>query len=211
MNILCLNTAFKTATIAVRGKKTVFINLDASAKSSENVLPAIENALMSAGIEIGDVDCVGVVVGPGSFTGVRVGVALVKGFMACFPKLKVVAINSLDLMAFEWQKTGKTSEFCAVQNALSGRFFVKEYQSFLPKTEASLEKNLPSAFKVGLKSEALSEVDAYVEPSEKTLLEMTENLIKENQFVSKSQLAPVYLRLSQAEENLLKKEENAEN
>lgn len=210
MNILCINTAFKTAQIVVSGKKQVFISLDSLAKSSENVLPNIENALISVGLEIGDIDCIGVVVGPGSFTGLRVGTALVKGFLAVYPNIKVVAIDSLDLMALEWQKVGKCADFCAVQNALSGRFFVKSYQNFLPKTDACLEKNLPEGFCVGLEKEGLS-VNAVVEPTEKTLLEITEKLIENGQFVDKNSLAPVYLRLSQAEENLLKKEEHAEN
>lgn len=211
MNILCINTAFKTAQIVVKGKRQVLLSLDSLAKSSENVLPAIENALISAGIEIADLDCIGVVVGPGSFTGLRVGTALVKGFLAVHPNIKVVAIDSLDLMAFEWQKVGNNADFCAVQNALSGRFFVKTYKNFLPKSEPTLEKNLPETFRVGLESEGLSEVDAFVAPSEETLLQITQKLIESRQFVEKNSLAPVYLRLSQAEENLLKKGENAEN
>ena len=57
----------------------------------------------------------------------------------------------------------------------------------------------------------MSEANAFVEPSEQTLLEITEKMIENSEFVDKKDLAPVYLRLSQAEENLLKKEENAEN
>ena len=211
MNILCINTAFKTAQIAVCGKKNVFVSLDANAKSSENVLPAIENALLEAELDISVIDYIGVVVGPGSFTGVRVGVALVKGFLACFPKIKAVAIDSLDLMGYEWQSRGKENDFCAVQNALSGRFFVKEYKNFLPYGEANLTQELPKGFKVGLESENLSEVDAFVEPSAETLLSLTKKMIEQGQFANGQNLAPVYLRLSQAEENLLKKEENAEN
>ena len=211
MNILAINTAFKTAQIAVCGKKDVFVSLDANAKSSENVLPAIENALLEAELDISAIDHIGVVVGPGSFTGVRVGVALVKGFLACFPKIKTVAIDSLDLMAFEWQSRGQEPDFCAVQNALSGRFFVKEYKNFLPCENASLTQELPKGFKVGLESENLSEVDAFVEPSAETLLSLTKKLIEKGQFANGQNLAPVYLRLSQAEENLLKKEEHAEN
>ena len=211
MNILCLNTAFKTAQIAVSGKKDVFVSLEANAKSSENVLPAVEEALINAGLEIADIDHIGVVVGPGSFTGVRVGVALVKGFLACFPNIKAVAVDSLDLMATEWQTKGKEKNFCAVQNALSGRFFVKSYQNFVPITESSLQQQLPSVFKIGLESERLSEVDAFVEPTCQTLLAITKNLIEKSEFVTGQNLTPVYLRLSQAEENLLKKEQNAEN
>ena len=72
-------------------------------------------------------------------------------------------------------------------------------------------REIPEGVKVGLESENLSEVDAFVEPSAETLLSLTKKMIEQGQFANGQNLAPVYLRLSQAEENLLKKEENAEN
>ena len=46
---------------------------------SVNLLPMIDNAFQSTGLTIQDMDRLAVVVGPGSFTGVRLGVSTVKG------------------------------------------------------------------------------------------------------------------------------------
>ncbi|MBR2220759.1 MAG: tRNA (adenosine(37)-N6)-threonylcarbamoyltransferase complex dimerization subunit type 1 TsaB [Clostridia bacterium] len=214
MKILCINTAFSVASLALKTEKGEdFLTLDANAKSSEKVLPAIDNLLQKNGISIGEIDIVSVVVGPGSFTGVRIGAALVKGFCVALPHLKVVAVNSLDLMAFDFACFHAPSKnFCAIQNALGGRFFVREYASdATPLGQAKLVCELPTETKVGLKPEALSEADVFVDCAPTTLLQYSLALIEANAFVDAKTFAPVYLRLSQAEENLQKKEENAEN
>lgn len=212
MKILCINTAFAVASLALDiDGKTDFVVLDANAKSSEKVLPAIDNLLQKNGITIGDIDIISVVVGPGSFTGVRIGVALVKGFCVALPNIRVVAVNSLDLMAWEFAKSLPQENFCAIQNALGGRFFVREFnQNGAPVGNAHLVQELPAHTKVGLRAEGLSEADAFVDALPQMLLEITKKAIESNDFVAPAKLEPVYLRLSQAEENLQKAEENAE-
>lgn len=212
MKILCINTAFSACRLAIKmGQLQDFVCLDSNAKSSEKVLPAIDALLSKHNLELSDLDIIAVVVGPGSFTGVRIGVALVKGFCAVYQKIKVIEINSLDLMAQEFQKNA-TSDFCCVQNALGGRFFVRQYDKFAnPKGPAILSHEIYDLVKVGLKEESLSDMDFFALAPSEVLLEYSCILAKRNEFVLPQNLAPVYLRLSQAEENLQKKEENAEN
>jgi len=209
MKILCLNTAFPTATICLEnGNKKTFKMLDANSKSSEKVLPQIEEILTAENLKIGDIDYIAVVVGPGSFTGLRIGVALVKGFMCSFPNLKNVAINSLDLMAFEFAKTidAKTDFYC-LQNALSGRFFLAKYSTAgKPISEYLLVNELPSGYLVGLESENLDIANHFIKLDPENLLALAKNKITEKKFTKLNDLTPIYLRLSQAEENLLKKD-----
>ena len=208
--ILCLNTAWALAQIAYKNGD-VFTEkvLDANAKSSENVLPKIEELLIENGVNISNITHYGVVVGPGSFTGLRVAVSLVKGFCAVFSDARVVAVNSLDLMAKEFMKTNTCKDFSVVQNALGGRFFVKNFKNGVGG-KSLLVRGFPGGVKVGLESENLPEMDFWVQPTPQTLAQFTQQEITEQNFVSVEKLEPVYLRLSQAEENLLKKEENAE-
>lgn len=213
MKVLCLSTAFKEAQVIVfDGEKQFCKVLESSAKSSENVLPMIEEMLGLANVKINEIDVIGVVSGPGSFTGLRVGAALMKGFCAVFPHIKVVAVNSLELMGYEWQKnSGNCGDFCVIQNALGGRFFVKCYQNGRFGDDA-LVRELPEMKKIGLNLENLSEADGYVVLTPKALLDFVLSKIEQQEFVSAESFEPVYLRLSQAEENLLTKEKiDAEN
>ena len=59
----------------------------------------IEGVLKKAGLALDDVDVFGVGVGPGSFTGIRIGLSTVKGFTYALGK-KAVAFSSLDAIAF---------------------------------------------------------------------------------------------------------------
>lgn len=206
MNILCINTAFAEAQIVLEiNGKFIAKTIEASSKTSEKVLPCVEELLTSQSLTPADLDVIGVVVGPGSFTGIRIGMAMVKGFMACFPQLKVVAINSLDLMAFEFVRGGNNYQFSAVQNALSNRFFVAKFDENGKNISGyNLENQLPSGVTVGLESEALSGVSQYISFNENALLQFVKQKIAAAEFVSAQELLPVYIRLSQAEENLIK-------
>ncbi len=65
---------------------------------SQTLMPMIEDMLRNAGLSLDAIDVLAVAVGPGSFTGVRIGVAAVKGL--AFPKdLPCVAVSTLEGMA----------------------------------------------------------------------------------------------------------------
>lgn len=212
MKILCVNTAFAQAALAlIDGQKKAFVRLDASAKSSEKVMPALDELLQNNQLDIADIDVIAVVIGPGSFTGVRIGVSLVKGFAAVFPRKKIVAISSLELMAFEYaQKNVKKTQFCAVQNALGGRFFVQEFDAEgVQISEPALVQQLSGIKKIGLDFERL-DVDEYVGLDAKILADFALKKIGQSKFCDAKTLAPLYIRLSQAEEALQGKQ-NAEN
>jgi tRNA threonylcarbamoyladenosine biosynthesis protein TsaB len=61
--------------------------------------PAIEAALTQAGLALNDLKAVGVAVGPGSFTGLRIGLALAKG-LALARHLPLIGIPTLDVLAY---------------------------------------------------------------------------------------------------------------
>ena len=81
MNILALDTAGKTAAVAVLRDETLlyesFCNVGLT--HSETVLPMVDTALRACGLTAADIGLYGVTAGPGSFTGLRIGLSLVKG------------------------------------------------------------------------------------------------------------------------------------
>ena len=66
---------------------------------SEKIMPQIEALFKAADISVGDIDVFAAAVGPGSFTGVRIGVATVKGFAQALNK-PCVAVSAIEALAY---------------------------------------------------------------------------------------------------------------
>ncbi len=81
MRILAFDSTAKAASVAVceDEKLLALYTVDNGLTQSELLLPMAENILKSLKMDFADIDLLAAAVGPGSFTGVRIGVALVKG------------------------------------------------------------------------------------------------------------------------------------
>ena len=97
MKILAFDTSAKTASVAVcdGGNILGVSNIDNGLTQSELVLPMAEALLSQLKMSFADVELYAVTVGPGSFTGVRIGTALVKG-LAFGKDIPCVALSTLD-------------------------------------------------------------------------------------------------------------------
>lgn len=212
--MLAINTAFMTANLVLKTAdgQVVLRDVDARSKHSESVLFTIDQMCQEAGVKVLDVGTVATVVGPGSFTGLRIGTAVAKALGCANPKLNFVALSSLELMAYIVYKNNLAStDFVCVLNALSDLFFVAYFdkngiklvnEKIVDRTE--FEKiNLPL---FSLKGDLVDSRCKEIEISGKDLLDFA--LLKEEkkEFVKEDELLPVYLRLSQAEDMLAKKQ-----
>ena len=101
MKILGIDTSTKIATIAVIDEEKVLgeYTLNQEMSHSENLIPMVKELLNNLYIKIEDIDLYGVAIGPGSFTGLRIGVAAVKSFAHLFQK-PIVGISTLQAMAY---------------------------------------------------------------------------------------------------------------
>ena len=81
MNILAVDTAGKTVGVALMQDDRLLYEcyLDAGMTHSETLMPLIDGCLKLCGMGCKDIDLFGVNAGPGSFTGLRIGLAAVKG------------------------------------------------------------------------------------------------------------------------------------
>ena len=98
--LLALDASHMTGSVAVtRGSDPLHeIVFDASDTHSATLMPAVDECLTAAGTAIKDIDLFVTVIGPGSFTGLRIGLATVKGFAAVSGR-PVAAVGSLELIA----------------------------------------------------------------------------------------------------------------
>ena len=126
MNILGFETTDSTASVALLadGVLSGFV-LDDTKKHAESVLPAAEELLRAHGLTTADIDLFAVDVGPGSFTGVRIGVCLANALAFAHGKA-VVAVNALETLAVSIDAPCKP--VCALIDARNGNGYGAVYQ-----------------------------------------------------------------------------------
>lgn len=116
MKILAIDTATTVCSVAVLedtkvlGSKTI----DDEKTHSQKLMPMLEDLLSSLHINLNDIDLFGVSIGPGSFTGIRIGIATVKAFADVYNK-PICGISSLESFAYSADNT--TSYICSLLDA----------------------------------------------------------------------------------------------
>ena len=98
--LLAADTSTKTATVALFENGTLIAEYtqNIGLTHSEGFLPLLETMLKTVGRDISEIDCYAVTNGPGSFTGLRIGVATIKG-LAHAQNKKIAEISTLDALA----------------------------------------------------------------------------------------------------------------
>lgn len=107
MNLLAVDTAGKTAAVAVLRDDTLLYEIQSNTglTHSETLLPMIDTALRACGLTVDDLDVLGATNGPGSFTGLRIGLAAVKG-MALPRQTPCAGVSTLAALAYGMAGTG---------------------------------------------------------------------------------------------------------
>ena len=126
MIILGIETATQRAGVALGGPDGLLASIEVGGgrRHAETINPAIEQACQHAGITIGDIGAVAVDIGPGLFTGMRVGIAAAKA-LAYALEIPAIPICSLNLVAFPLRYAG--SRVAAVIDARKGQVFFACY------------------------------------------------------------------------------------
>lgn len=136
MKILCVDTSTSTTLIALSEDAQILDHESvSSADHAAALLPTIEAVLLRANLRLKDIDGFGVVTGPGSFTGLRIGLSTIKGFCLAYPR-PVVGLHSLQLLALSAPLTDQT--LAPVIHSRKGKVFTALYQ----RTEEHLREIL---------------------------------------------------------------------
>lgn len=127
MYILALDTTTPTASAAIwqdgalLGQYTI-----QTTTHSTTVLPMIESLLKNLSLTIPEIDLMTVAAGPGSFTGVRIGVSTIKG-LAFSHQIPCMGVSSLEALA--WNLVGYHGILCPVINARRGHVYTALFQA----------------------------------------------------------------------------------
>ena len=229
MKILAIDTTVKTAAAALveDGKLVAEYSLNTDTHST-TLLPIISSLFAMSGTAVSDLDLLAVSAGPGSFTGVRIGVSTIKG-LAFANNIPCVGVSSLEAMAMNF--TGIPGKIVPVINARNKMVYATVFASdgiHTPERVAEDEQILITDLLERLKSVngpiyftgdacglVLSENEKSVHISDIAVTpeklqnpsgygvavaaEHRWNEEKDQSLFAESHLAPIYLRKSQAE------------
>ncbi len=126
LNILGFDTSSKALTVAGSNRQGLLAesNFFGLLQHSENLFPLIESILQSVKVRFEELDCFAMGLGPGSFTGLRIGFSVLKGFLIIQQK-PVYGFSSLDLIA--QGITLKEGRLAVIVNARRERIYTSFY------------------------------------------------------------------------------------
>ena len=131
MNLLAVDTSGPVAGVAVlRNGEVAYEGAAVNRLThSVNLMPMIEEALDRAGLDVSEIDYYVSVTGPGSFTGVRIGVSAVKG-MAHGANKPCIGVDALEALAMGLCATDAL--ICPIQDARAGQVYGAAFLPGLP-------------------------------------------------------------------------------
>lgn len=219
--ILSVDSSAVTASAALTdGDKVIkseFIN--AGLTHSETLLPMIKKVMN--GFDYNDLEAIAVTAGPGSFTGVRIGVATVKGLAFNFA-IPCISVSTLEAIAHNF--IDENTVVCAVMDARRMQFYNALFRiengvavrlcddraialEDLKKELVQYEKVVVAGDGAALCYNNLGLDNVYLAEEERRYQNGVgvSKAARNKEKISAAELMPVYLRLSQAERELKKK------
>ena len=129
MKILAVDTSSTVAAVAVSEDGVLLgeYTLNHGLTHSQRLLPMTDLLLSSLGLTIKDIDIFAASTGPGSFTGLRIGIATVKGF-AFTENKPTVSVSGLEAMAYNHLYTDYI--ICPLMDARAGQVYNAVYKRF---------------------------------------------------------------------------------
>lgn len=230
MKILALDSSSNAASVSITEDDFIlgefFINTKLT--HSQTLVPMIDDVLTRVNIAINDIDLFAVSSGPGSFTGIRIGVSAIKGIAMALNK-PCVGVSSLEAMAYNLKDVD--SILCSCMDARCNQVYNAIFKVNETKVERIIEDRAISIDELNeeLKrykenvniigdgavlcynklSEYFSNINVISEnlryQKASSVAQIAFNQFKKGSFVKASELLPKYLRLPQAQRELTKR------
>jgi len=204
MNRLFINTANEELYVVLESKGKLFHkSLSSRMHHNETMLPIVDELLKENCLDILDINELGVVIGPGSFTGIRVGISTIKAFRDAL-NVKAKGVNNLDLLYSLASSQNADIETVAILGSRDSYFVAKLINGVVYKYERNLTLgellNVAGGKKVGMYT-----FDENVSPY---VVRIEDSVVMQCLDESSDYgLVPVYYQLSQAESEKLKRGE----
>jgi tRNA threonylcarbamoyladenosine biosynthesis protein TsaB len=199
MNYLAIDTsgAHLTVIACKDDKITAYYNEDCRMNHSVVLMDAVEDTLLKADLQIENVDFLCACVGAGSFTGIRIGVSVIKALSFSCNK-KILSVTAFDILAYNIEK----GRVLAVIDARHDHYYVCGYED----KKIILEPQFISKSRLKELKEEYKLISKQLEGFEYIDADLKTGFIKAinekcNNLSDRESLLPLYIRKSQAEEN----------
>ncbi len=218
MNILALDCAVTRISLAVKTEsKFISSTYDIGMRQSEILVPSIDEILKKADISAADLNATALTIGPGSFTGLRLGISALKAIELAYG-VPVYGISSLEAYAYPYKNlelpviscidANKDKFYCNISDSQKCLLEDGDWEvEKITETAGQFDKALvcgPDAAKLAEKLNAALPEKKYLLPASpamtaESLIKITEELINKKAEPLKDFDGPVYLRASEAE------------
>jgi len=147
MRILAVDTATKNCSVAVTDEDSILAESTSiiDRTHSRQLMNIIDSVLGKAGMKAAQLDGFAVTIGPGSFTGLRIGIASIKGLAYSLAK-PVVGVSSLETLAYQCRRTPYL--ICPLLDARKQEVYYCHYRFEEGKLEKILEERVASPAEV---------------------------------------------------------------
>jgi tRNA threonylcarbamoyladenosine biosynthesis protein TsaB len=127
MKILAVDTATRSCSVAIVDQGSLLAEMTAVSGQthSKHLMDMIHTVLQTANLAVSDVDGWAVSAGPGSFTGLRIGMSTIKGLAVASGK-PVAGVSSLEVLA--WQMLPCSDLICPMLDARKGQVYCARYR-----------------------------------------------------------------------------------
>lgn len=225
MKILALDSSSSAATVAVMEEDQLLVEMVVNYQRthSEKLIPMVEAALTECSLKPKDIDVFAVTLGPGSFTGLRIGIAAIKAMAQVLGK-PTVGISTLDALA--WNLPYAREQICPIIDAQQDRVYTASYQwhsrgmerlgeyevieidALIQRIQNSGTRTIfvgdgierfQEKLAAGLGDLAVFPPKALEFPRGMALVELTKRAVEQGALVPPQDLLPIYMRKSQAE------------
>ncbi len=206
MRILAISTTNINSYVALKNNDLIDIK-NVVDKQSEKLLSTIDEVLTESNISLKDIDCFAVNVGPGSFTGIRIGLATIKAFLFSQNKPCIV-LNSFDLIAYNILD----KDFAVIVDSGNKDFYYAIYKNGKIAELSNLDEqaviDYAKSLKLPLYASSLDKDKIHndyvkvVEFNKENILKIAENKYISNEIAVNTDLCPIYVKKSQAENSL---------
>ena len=203
MNSLILDCSCGMNVIVIKNDDVFLSRDENNKKHTDDLLVVVDSKLKEAGILVEDLDNIGVCVGPGSFTGIRVAISMIKGLAVnsnarIFELSNFDAFSKIDTEKYVCVLEGFSSfvyaRFVGVGDVFDECIDVKELAERLEKEQINSVYVLTEKTQnILLKSEINSQI------VENEIIHAFLSKVDKGDSVELNQISPVYLRASQAE------------